>query len=130
MIPVLPPAVGDVMSADICKVMHEVEDGYLKDIARVDAEAQALYKSNPPKAQQYLTDFSNKQADATFQRWKKLNQYLLVKYIDGNIKMEKDGRFLPNKYNTTVAYPDQSGYPEWWLKKIAEDTGDKLKVVE
>ena len=120
----------DVMAADVCKVMHELEDGYLKDVARADAEAQALLKNNPQKAQEYLTDYSNKQADATFQCWKKLDQYLLLKYIDGNIKKEKNGKFVPNKYNTTVASPDQPGYPESWLRKIVEDTGDQLKVVE
>ena len=118
----------DVMAADVCKIMHAVEDGYLNDISRADAEAQALYKNDPSKAQQYLTDYSNKLADATFRSWKKLSQYLLVKYIDGNIKKEKDGRFLPNKYNTTAASPDQPGYPEWWLKNVVEGTGDKLKV--
>ena len=120
----------DVMAADVCKVMHELEDGYLKDVARADAEAQSLYKTDPQKAQQYLNTYSNLMADVTFQRWKKLSQYLLVKYIDGNIKKEQDGKFLPNKYNTTLASPDQPGYPEPWLRKIVEDTGDKLKVVQ
>jgi dipeptidase len=120
----------DVMAADVCKVMNELEDGYLKDVARADAEAQALYRKDPKKAQQYLTDYSNRQANATFQRWKKLSRYLLVKYIDGNIKKEKDGKFRPNKYNTTVASPDQPSYPEWWRRKITEDTGNKLKVTE
>jgi len=69
-------------------------------------------------------------ADITFQRYKKLSQYLLVKYIDGNIKKEKDGKFVPNEYNTTAASPIQPGYTEEWRKKIAEDTGEKLKVVE
>jgi dipeptidase len=118
----------DVMSADVCKVMDELEDGYLKDVSRVDAEAQALFKTDPKKAQQYLTDYSGRQADNTFQQWKKLSQYLLVKYIDGNIKKEKDGKFVPNKYNTTVASPIQPGYPEEWRRKIVEDTGEKLKV--
>ncbi len=120
----------DVMAADVRRVMNEVEDGYLKDIARVDAEALAQYKKNPKTAQQFLTDYSNQQAETTFQRWKKLSQYLLVKYIDGNIKKEKDGKLVPNKYRTTVASPDQPGYPEWWLEKIVEDTGDKLRVKE
>jgi dipeptidase len=120
----------DVMSADVCKKMNELEDGYLKDVDRADAEAQALLKTDPKKVQQYLTDYSARQADNTFQQWKKLSQYLLVKYIDGNIKKEKDGKFVPNKYNTTVAFPDQPTYPEKWLRKIAEDTGAKLKVVE
>jgi dipeptidase len=119
----------DVMAADVCKVMHELEDGYLKDVARADVEAQALYAKNQKKARQYLTDYSNRQANATFQRYKKLNQYLLLKYIDGNIKKEKDGRFVLNEYNTTVAPPEQPGYSEEWRRKIVEDTGDKLKVV-
>jgi dipeptidase len=120
----------DVMSRDISKAMHELEDGYLNDIARVDAEAMALYRKKPEKARQYLTDYSSRQAEATFQRWKKLSQYLLVKYIDGNIKKEENGRLTPNQYNTTAASPDQPGYPEWWLEKIVEDTGDKLRVLE
>jgi len=118
----------DVMAADVCKVMNELEDGYLKDVARADAEALALFRSNPKKARQYLTNYSNKQADVTFQRWKKLDQFMLLKYIDGNIKKEKDGKFELNKTNTTVASPNQPGYPEEWLRKIVEDTGQKLKV--
>ncbi|MDR2037128.1 MAG: C69 family dipeptidase [Bacteroidales bacterium] len=120
----------DVMSEDVCRVMHEIEDGYLKDITRIDQDALALYKKSPKKAREYLTDYSNKQAESTFQQWKKLSQHILVKYIDGNIKKEKDGKFVPNKYNTTVTSPTQSGYPEWWRKKIVEDTGDKLRVLE
>ena len=120
----------DVMAADVCQVMHELEDGYLKDVSRADAEAQTLFKSSPEKAQQYLTDYSNMMADITFQRYKKLNQYLLVKFIDGNIKKEKDGKFVPNEHNTTAASPSQPGYTEEWRKKIVEDTGNKLKVVE
>ena len=118
----------DLMAADVCKVMHELEDSYLIDVARADAEAQTLFRTDPLKARQYLTDYSNLMADVTFQRWKKLSQYLLVKYIDGNVKKEKDGKFLPNPYNTTVAPPDQPGYPEPWLRKIVEDTGDKLRI--
>jgi dipeptidase len=120
----------DVMAADVCKVMHELEDGYLKDVSRADTEAQALYKTDPQKAQQYLTVYSNMMANLTFQQWKKLSQYLLVKYIDGNIKKEQDGQFVPNQYNTTVASPLQPGYPEEWRKKIVEDTVEKLRVVE
>jgi dipeptidase len=117
----------DVMAADVCKVMNELEDGYLKDVNRADVEAQALLNKDTKKAQQYLTEYSNRQAEATFQRWKKLSQYLLVKYIDGNIKKENSEGFVPNRYNTTVAMPDQPEYPEWWYKKIVEDTGDKVK---
>ncbi len=120
----------DVMSKDVCRAMHELEDGYLKDVARADDEASKLYKQSPKKAREYLTNYSNRQAEATFNRWKELDRYMLVKYIDGNIKKEQDGRFLRNKYNTSSASPDQPGYPEKWLKKVVEDTGDKLLMKE
>ncbi|MDR1864651.1 MAG: C69 family dipeptidase [Bacteroidales bacterium] len=120
----------DLMGEDVCRVMHETEDGYLNDIPRADAEALALYRKNPGKARKYLTEYSDRQAANTFQRWKDLSRYLLVKYIDGNVKKEQDGKFLPNRYHTTATSPSQPGYPEWWLEKIAEDTGDKLKAIE
>ncbi|MDR1667833.1 MAG: C69 family dipeptidase [Bacteroidales bacterium] len=120
----------DVMGNDVCRAMHELEDAFLDNIARTDAEALTLYGKNPAKAREYLTGYSNRQAAATFQRWENLSRFLLVKYIDGNIKKEQDGKFMPNRYHTTCAPPEQPGYPEWWLEKIAESTGDKLKVIE
>jgi len=58
-----------------------------------------------------------------------LGEYLLVKYHDGNIKKEKDGKFLDNGYGEAVM-PAQPGYPEWWLKEIVREHGDKIKAVE
>jgi dipeptidase len=118
----------DAMAGDVVREIDRLEGFYLTDVARADADAQALYKDSPDKARQYLTAYSVRQGGYTFRQWKDLSHYLLVKYMDGNIKKEKEGRFLRNQYNTTCEYPDQPGYPQWWLKKIAEDTGDKLKV--
>jgi hypothetical protein len=73
-----------------------------------------------------LTDFSMNQANITQRKWKELYEYLLVKYVDGNIKKEKDGKFQLNGY-TQPAFPNQPALPEWYLKKIVEQTGDKLK---
>ncbi|MDR2848609.1 MAG: C69 family dipeptidase [Bacteroidales bacterium] len=120
----------DVMAADVCKTLNELEDGYLKDIARTDAEALKKYKEKPATARDFLNNYSSAQASNTFNRWKTLSQLLLMKYIDGNIKKEENGKLLPNKYGTTSAPPSQPGYPEWWLKEIVENAGDKLKVIE
>ncbi|MDR3094426.1 MAG: C69 family dipeptidase [Bacteroidales bacterium] len=120
----------DVMAADVCKILNELEDGYLQDIARTDAEAMRKYKEKPASARNFLNNYSNAQAANTFNRWKKLSQLLLMKYIDGNIKKEENGILAPNQYGTTSASPAQPGYPEWWLKEIVENAGDKLKVIE
>ena len=36
----------------------------------------------------YLTDYSVKTAQELFDRWSKLDKYLLIKYMDGNVKSE------------------------------------------
>ncbi len=117
----------DLMSADALKVQKKLESGFMEEIKEVDDAASELYKNDVWKAREYLTDFSNKSAKNTFDSWKLLSEYLLVKYMDGNIKREKDGKFerTPEGY---PAYPDQPGYPDSWKKSVIKDTGDKLLV--
>ncbi|HEX2937189.1 MAG TPA: C69 family dipeptidase [Bacteroidales bacterium] len=117
----------NVMIEDVKKVQHEMESKFIKETAEVDKTASALLKTDRSKAIAYLTGYSVKAGNSTFNRWKELGHYLLIKYIDGNIKKEKDGKFLYNGYNQAAA-PLQPGYPENWKRKVAEDTGDKLKV--
>jgi dipeptidase len=118
----------NIMIEDVKKVQAQLESGYITESAITDKTASALFKTNPQKAREYLTNYSINAGNNTFDHWKKLEHYLLVKYIDGNIKREKDGKFIKNGYTEPVS-PMQPGYPEWWRKKVAEDTGDKLKEV-
>lgn len=117
------------MSADVKKVQAELENRYAKEVHAIDVAAMELSKSDPDAAREYLTSYSVRTADETLARWKELGHYLLVKYIDGNIKLEKDGQFLRNPYGEP-AFPDQPGYPESWRKNVAGSTGDKLLVPE
>ena len=66
-------------------------------------------------------------SSATFKEWKKLFEFLVVKYIDGNVKKEENGEFIKDEYGRTP-HPDQPGYPHWWYEKVAGDTGEHLKV--
>ena len=62
-------------------------------------------------------------------RWEKLWEYLFVKFLDGNIKREKEGKF--ERTETGVPpYPHFPEYPEWWYKSLVEQTGDHFKVIE
>ena len=40
---------------------------------------------------------------------------------------EKDGKFERNESGKLPAMPDQPGYPEWWYRNVAKQTGDHLK---
>jgi dipeptidase len=115
----------DLMSADALKIQKQLESKYLSETATIDDEAKKLYVDDVWKAREYLTDYSLKSARNTFDNWKQLSEYLLVKYIDGNIKKEKEGKFA----RTSTGYPEmplQPGYSDSWKKSVIQDTGNKL----
>jgi hypothetical protein len=54
---------------------------------------------------------------------------LLVKYIDGNIKKETNGKFEESPYRKgQCVFPEQPKYPENWYRMIVKDHGDVIKV--
>ena len=73
----------------------------------------------------FLTDFAAIFADNTVTRWKELDNFLLVKYLDSNVKQEKDGEFIRNGHGYP-ARPKQIGYPDSWKKTVIEETGDRF----
>ncbi len=80
----------------------------------------------------YLTKYSIETAQKQFEEWKKLEELLLVKFIDGNVKPQnEDGTFKHNAYSEGI--PDKvehPGYTDTWKKAVADHNGDFLKVVE
>ena len=68
-------------------------------------------------------------AQYAFDRWKKLSEFLLVRYIDGNIKKVDNGHFLLTPEGHT-APPDQPGYDERYYRSIVKENGERLKVKE
>ncbi len=120
----------DLMTPDVLKVQSELETKYIRNTEAVDMAAVELYNNDPELAREFLTDYSISVGERTFKRWKELGHYLLVKYMDGNVKKEKDGKFIYNGYGRNIPpNPDQPGYPDWWYEKIADDKGDNLKVI-
>jgi len=106
-----------LMIPDIQKVQLELEGQFFANQTDIEQTAMDIYKTSPLKARDYLTDYSCQQADITVKRWMKLGEFLIWKYLDGNEKDE-------------FGKPYHPGYTEDWYKKIANDTGDKLKVVK
>ncbi len=118
----------DAMHADVQKVQAELEAKYLALTAAIDNGAKTLYDKDPKMAVEFLTDYSVNTGNSTVKKWQELSDYLLVKYMDGNVKKEKDGKFLDNGYGI-MASPNQPQLPDWWKKKIVEDTGKEKKVI-
>lgn len=118
----------DAIAADVRKVVDEWEMEKLREVERIDAAAAAM---SPRKARKYLTEYSCSTAQNLFDRWTALDRYLLIKYIDGNVKGENadgfidngNGRGIPGK----IEWP---GYNEKWQRAVAADNGEVLRVVE
>ncbi|WP_234445816.1 dipeptidase [Carboxylicivirga marina] len=117
------------MIEDIKKVQTELEDNLTSFTTAIDQSAKALYDQNPDLARQFLTDFSINQAELVTERWKRLGEFLLVKYNDGNLHEEVDGEFLLNEHGNPkhAKFP---GYSNEYYKTIVKDTGDHLKIRE
>lgn len=116
------------MIKDVQKVQKKLEDKFVSYVPVVDKAAETLYAKDKNMARKFITEYSVNEANNMTADWKKLGQYLLIKYMDGNIKKEKDGQFERTETGLPPT-PIFAGYPEWWYKAIANSTGDKLKVI-
>jgi len=116
------------MIKDVQKVQSDLENKFVSDVPLIDKAAETLYVSNQEQARKFITEYSVNEANNMTSSWKQLGRYLLVKYMDGNIKPEKDGQFERTETGMP-ADPIFAGYPEWWYKVIAESTGDGKKVI-
>ena len=108
------------------------ENARLAELADIDAQAVALYKKSPKKAQEFVTRYSVEKAQKLFAEWSALDQYLLVKYIDGNVKRQnEDGSFKDNGQGRAIPeMPMFPGYDEKWKRAVANDAGETLKVIK
>ena len=115
------------MIQDIRKVQDEIEGGYEETLPAIEKAALELYANNPEEAVNFLTWYSVTNAVQATERWKKLGEYLLVKYVDGNVKKEENGVFKRNPYGLPES-PDFPGYDEEYYRSIVRSVGERLKV--
>lgn len=117
----------DYMMKDIKKVQSHWENSFNTLVPAMDKTAMAMPEI---AARDFLTNFSNAQAENSTVAWKRLGEYLLVKYIDGVIKKEANGQFLKNEMHIPPGVINV-GYSEEFLKMVAtENPGLKAKTNE
>ena len=119
-------------------------------VAKADQEALALYNAAAEKprkqikrnnkagkvvdpytsVREYLTRFSVDNAQKIFEKWVALEQLLLVKFIDGNVKAQnEDGSFVTNEHTDCIpAKISQPGYTDKWKEAVAKDHGATVIV--
>ncbi len=105
------------MLPDVQKVQAEWDAYFNAQVAGVDRAALEMSEDD---ARAYLTQFSCLQAEAATKAWIELGQYLLIKYLDGQEKMEENGQFKRDP-SGRGSYPARPPYPEEYLRKIAPE---------
>lgn len=102
-----------------------------KEVPAFDAKvAKLLQKGRVRKARKLITKYTVNTAQKQFSDWVKLEELLLVKFIDGNVKAQDEkGAFKHTEYSEGI--PDgltQPGYTNRWKAAVAKDNGDILEV--
>ena len=124
----------DLMSKDIRKVVDYWENTMLKEVESIDSQLAGLSEKALKKQ---TTEYSNATAQKLFDAWTRLDKYLLLKYIDGNVKSENadvlsyviegktsDKHFVENGNGKKIPGKiQQPGYSEKWKRAVAADNG-------
>ncbi|MBO5017537.1 MAG: C69 family dipeptidase [Alistipes sp.] len=104
------------------------ENTMLEAVPAMDAKIGSA--KNPKKAVKVATELSVENAQAIFNIWVDLDKYMMVKYIDGNVKGEDANGFIDNGNGKDIPGKiEQPGYSERWKRAVAEDNGEVLRVV-
>lgn len=119
----------DLMISDIRKVQSRLENKYIS--SRADREK---YLASLADANNYETLVAEVNAEGAAiakeatDEYRSLAQYLLVKYMDGNVKKtDTDGKFIYDENNHPV-YPNFPGYNKEYYENIVRSTGDHFLV--
>ena len=114
------------MIPDIRRVQGQLERDIAEDV-RVALE-QIPEFTDPAICEQLTQDLADIWAERATAEYKKLGDYLFVKFMDGNIKKtDENHNFMKSEYGLPV-YPNFGGYDERYFRSIVDDAGPRLRV--
>jgi dipeptidase len=115
----------------IAEKQRQMEGDFVKTVHMISEAADKLFKTDAQLARDFVSDYSKTQLEKVVEEWTDLYQFLFAKFVDGNIKQTEGRIFINNGYSVDIpAYPKQPGYDESYYRKIIENTGDHLKLIE
>ena len=119
----------DLMIPDLRKVQSGLENEFHSTRPEREAEYVVLLQD---KGREALVAAVNEEAAGYAKKatdeYRDLAQYLLVRFMDGNMKnVDEEGRFKRNEYGMP-AYPSFPGYDPKYYENIVKETGNHLLV--
>lgn len=97
-----------VVLPDVVARQKEIEGNELAQQADVERQALELYRENPKRAQDFLTQFCSGNVEDVVQKWWDFAHFLMEKYNAGFINKPKPGQKMgmPEKWRNQVGYQD------------------------
>ena len=117
----------DSMIVDVRRVQAQLETDFIDKVEHLSQRYAGLDSTRLVAA---LNRTSNSCADQMMRRWTELDRFLLMKYIDGNIKRTTPDQQIKTTATGVVLPPQQPPYPAWFYEAIVRDRGDLLHVHE
>jgi dipeptidase len=114
------------MIEDAQVLQNQLENAYLTEQPEIEQKAAVLLRSDREAAIALLTGHSIRIAQNALTEWKTLGERMVVKYMDGVVKPEKEGEFIRNEYGGSQ-YPNRPKLDENFLREVVKQTGDWLK---
>lgn len=112
---------------DVRKVQNMLEDTFEQAQEGIEKAALAMYEKDPAQAKAFLTNYSCLQSESAIATWKKLGEYLIVKYNDGVMKRTNaDGSIMKPKMGNNAPLT-RPAYPKEFLEEVVKATGDRYK---
>ncbi len=116
------------MMVDVRRVRDAFEDRFDQQQDSIDRQAVELLKTSTSAVTNFLNNYSATESNAVTAQYKDLAVYLLVKYMDGNVKKESEpGNFLRTPYGVAVS-PEHPAYSNDFYRAIVNQRGDALRV--
>ena len=119
----------DLMIPDIRKVQSALETDFIATRPEREAQLKALAEAGDMAALESAVnsegaDIARRSTDA----YRDLAQFLMVRFMDGNMKkLDADGKFIFSEYGLPI-YPEFPGYDKEYYERIVKETGDHFLV--
>ena len=119
----------NIIGKHVREYVDQWENKMLELVPAMDAKIGSA--KNAKKAAQVATEITVNTAQELFDIWVDLDKYLMIKYIDGNVKGEDEKGFIDNGNGKDIPGKiTNPGYSERWKRAVAQDKGDVLRVVK
>jgi dipeptidase len=104
------------------------EQKFVDEVKKMESEMKQLFLTDPEKAQERINQYSTKAAAEVCKTWDELFTYLLVKYNDGNVKKEENGKFKKTDGVVPLSVsPEHPKYQDRWYEMIIKDCGKNIE---